>query len=74
MRKRIIVISLLIASLSPSCVLAQDMAEATAQYKTFVQLVNGAGDRSETFDALYKCYTSLWGVIQKGQRSTDAYN
>ena len=46
------------------CLHAQNIDQATAEYRQFVQLSN-SGNQAQMYDALYKCYNSTLAVLEK---------
>ena len=54
------------------CLHAQNIDQATAEYRQFVQLSN-SGNQAQMYDALYKCYNSTLAVLENSANGSASY-
>ena len=71
MRKHFLAISILLAGYSV-CLHAQNIGQAAAEYRQFVQLSN-SGNQAQMYDALYKCYNSTMAVLENSAKGSADY-
>ena len=67
MKKVFIAISILLLS-SGSKLAAQTITDSNDAYREFVQLANKDEDKSQMYDALYRCYTATYAIIPTQRR------
>lgn len=71
MRKHFVAISLLLMG-HCICLHAQNIDQATAEYRQFVQLSNSS-NQAQMYDALYKCYNSTLAVLENSANGSASY-
>ena len=72
MKKIFIAISILLLS-SGSKLAAQTITESNEAYKEFVQIANKDGDKTQMYDALYRCYTATYAIVTHSEKTSAEY-
>lgn len=73
MKKVFIAISILLLS-SGSKLAAQTITDSNDAYREFVQLANKDEDKSQMYDALYRCYTATYAIITHSEKTSAEYS
>lgn len=73
MKKVFIAISILLLS-SGSKLAAQTITDSNDAYREFVQLANKDEDKSQMYDALYRCYTATYAIITHSEKTSTEYS
>ena len=72
MKKIFIAISILLLS-SGSKLAAQTITESNEAYREFVQIANKDGDKTQMYDALYRCYTATYAIVTHSEKTSAEY-
>ena len=72
MMKIFIAISILLLS-SGSKLAAQTITESNEAYREFVQIANKDGDKTQMYDALYRCYTATYAIVTHSEKTSAEY-
>ena len=72
MKKIFIAISILLLS-SGSQLAAQTITESNEAYREFVQIANKDGDKTQMYDALYRCYTATYAIVTHSEKTSAEY-
>ena len=72
MKKIFIEISILLLS-SGSKLAAQTITESNEAYREFVQIANKDGDKTQMYDALYRCYTATYAIVTHSEKTSAEY-
>ena len=72
MKKIFIAISILLLS-SGSKLAAQTITESNEAYREFVQIANKDGDKTQMYDALYRCYTTTYAIVTHSEKTSAEY-
>ena len=72
MKKVFIAISILLLS-SGSKLAAQTITESNEAYREFVQIANKDGDKTQMYDALYRCYTATYAIVTHSEKTSAEY-
>ena len=72
MKKIFIAISILLLS-SGSKLVAQTITESNEAYREFVQIANKDGDKTQMYDALYRCYTATYAIVTHSEKTSAEY-
>lgn len=72
MKKVFIAISILLL-LSGSKLAAQTITDSNDAYREFVQIANKDGDKTQMYDALYRCYTATYSIITHAEKTSSEY-
>ncbi len=72
MKKIFIAISILLLS-SGSKLAAQTITESNEAYRKFVQIANKDGDKTQMYDALYRCYTATYAIVTHSEKTSAEY-
>ena len=72
MKKIFIAISILLLS-SGSKLAAQTITESNEAYREFVQIANKDGDKTQMYDALYRCYIATYAIVTHSEKTSAEY-
>ena len=72
MKKIFIAISILLLS-SGSKLASQTITESNEAYREFVQIANKDGDKTQMYDALYRCYTATYAIVTHSEKTSAEY-
>ena len=73
MKKIFIAISIFLLS-SGSKLAAQTITDSNDAYREFVQIANKDGDKTQMYDALYRCYTATYYIITHSEKTSAEYS